>query len=75
MAPLVGWANNRWEYGTPSNDLAAAGVLAHVLDGDGYCLKFAFGASARERTRVAGRFVRTFWHEQEQAAGNGDADG
>ena len=41
----------------------------HVLDGDGYCLKFAFGASARERTRVAGRFVRTFWHEQEQAAG------
>ena len=35
MAPLVGWANNRWEYGTPSNDLAAAGVLAHVLDGEG----------------------------------------
>ena len=35
LAPLVGWANNRWEYGTPSNDLAAAGVLAHVLDGEG----------------------------------------
>ena len=33
--PNLGYLNTKWEHGEPSNDLAEAGVLVHVLDGDG----------------------------------------
>ena len=33
--PVIGQLNARWEFGQPSDDLTDAGVLAHVLDGDG----------------------------------------
>jgi hypothetical protein len=40
----------------------------HVLDGDGYVLKFSFPSAAGSGVQVRGRFVETAWFQEEEAA-------